>query len=1229
MKWDYLFPYAVLLRGRQYFKQGRVLEMNQNNAKYEATVKGTKRYQVSVHLTNPNLPKMTCTCPYAGDGHKCKHMAAVLFAIDDLYRMPTVNTKKVAAQKKEAPKRVYPFQHEEEEEYLYFDMEDITKSVVFYEEDVKEARQLIDKGHVKLEKMQTGYQSSFGNEEMIAVGYGSVKNHTQCWKANIVFNRKELLQLNCQVPGCNCRYDSRYDFPGSIRSGGAGKKQKLCSHLLALLLLIDKALQTEKIGDSTDETAQRILESYRDKRTYSIAQKSELLEKKVKLEPRLEYEMGQLQLSFRIGKEKMYVVKNLSELVDIVDTNGCMQLGTTSMLDFSTASFDADAEKQFHFLWEIVHGEKSRERKNGYGYGEDRSETIKNKMELYGKRLDDFYDLMVGQKIERVHKGYGVKSTRMGFREQNPDISLTITKDAEQKKFHGITVEGELPELLAGIHYRYFMTEHHLNRIRDTELEKLQPLFEIAGFDHRISFRVGRKNLSEFYYRVLPVLRQCADVIEEDSVEIEKYLPPEVKFIFYLDAEKKDVFCRAKAVYGGMEYDLLDWKLADKRKEDLRDVQRETEALDLVEEFFPKVNIEKLQFECGADADVIYTLLERGITQLMEFGEVQTTEAFRRLKIRKEAKVTVGVSVHSEIMNLEIASEDLSRDELLDILFHYQRKKKYYRLRNGDFLNLNSESFDELAAMFETLRISPKKFVDGKMQLPLYRALYLDKMLEQNEDIYAKRDKNFKQLVKEFKTVNDSEFEIPESLRHIMRHYQVYGHKWLRTLEQSHFGGILADDMGLGKTLQAISVILSAKQQGQKGTSLIISPASLVYNWKEEFARFAPELSLCTVTGKQEERKLLIHQYENWDVLVTSYDLLKRDIAEYEGKQFLYQVIDEAQYIKNHNTAAAKSVKIIKSRTRFALTGTPIENRLSELWSIFDYLMPGFLYTYDVFKQEMETPITKLRDEEATRRLKKMVSPFILRRLKKEVLKDLPDKMEEVRYARMEETQRLLYDGQVVHMQQLLKGQSDEDFRKNRMQVLAELTKIRQICCDPSLLVENYKGESAKRESCLQLIESAIEGEHKMLIFSQFTSMLELLEKDLHVKKISYYKITGSTPKEERIRLVKAFNEDEVPVFLISLKAGGTGLNLTGADIVIHYDPWWNLAVQNQATDRAHRIGQTKVVSVYKLIVKDSIEEKILKMQEAKKDLAEEILNGDMGSLSSMSKEELLELFET
>lgn len=722
------------------------------------------------------------------------------------------------------------------------------------------------------------------------------------------------------------------------------------------------------------------------------------------------------------------------------------------------------------------------------------------------------------------------------------------------------------------------------------------------------------------------------DVTETEPEKFRSYLLPDVRFVFYLDAEEKNVTCRAYAVYGDKEVSLLDGVKKSRPGgtglEPFRDGGREDEVLFYVTQLLPQIDWEKEEFHCGGDENLVYQIMESGTDRLMELGEVHCTKKFLGYHAVKPVKVSVGVSVSSGLLELDIATEDVPQSELLDILNSYRTKKKYYRLKDGSFVSLQDSSLELLAELMEAAHLKPKEFVTGKMHLPMYRTLYLDKMLEENEGVYSSRDSHFRKVVKGFKTVKDADFEEPESLSKVMRKYQKNGYKWLRTLETWQFGGILADDMGLGKTLQIISVLLAAKQEGREGTSLVVSPASLIYNWAEEFARFAPELNISLIVGSQEERQGKIEAYGEADVLVTSYDLLKRDIHLYEDRQFLYQIIDEAQYIKNHTTAAAKAVKVINSQNRYALTGTPIENRLSELWSIFDFLMPGFLYGYDVFKKEMETPIVKNKDEGAMKRLQKMVSPFILRRLKEDVLKDLPEKLEECRYVRFATEQQRLYDGQVVHMREKISGQNEEEFNKNKLLILAELTRLRQICCDPSLCFDNYKGEVAKLEACLQLIQSAMDGGHRMLVFSQFTSMLEILQRELTAAEIPYFTITGSTSKEKRLQMVKEFNEGDTPVFLISLKAGGVGLNLTGADMVIHYDPWWNLAVQNQATDRAYRIGQTKKVTVYKLIVKNTIEEKIQKLQETKKNLADQVISGDTGQLGSLSRDEIMELLE-
>ncbi len=316
---------------------------------------------------------------------------------------------------------------------------------------------------------------------------------------------------------------------------------------------------------------------------------------------------------------------------------------------------------------------------------------------------------------------------------------------------------------------------------------------------------------------------------------------------------------------------------------------------------------------------------------------------------------------------------------------------------------------------------------------------------------------------------------------------------------------------------------------------------------------------------------------------------------------------------------------MIQSQTRFALTGTPIENRLSELWSIFEYLMPGFLHTYSGFKKKFELPIVRDGDRRALEDLRRLTGPFILRRMKQDVLKELPEKLETVVYSQAEATQQDLYRASAMQLKEEIQNM-DGGIGENRIQILAGLTRLRQICCDPALCYTNYRGASAKLDTCVELIQGGIAGGHKILLFSQFTSMLERIAMRLTKEGISYHMLTGATPKEERIRLAGAFQSDEVPIFLISLKAGGTGLNLTSADIVIHYDPWWNVAAQNQATDRTHRIGQEKQVSVFKLIMKDTIEESILKLQDKKQDLARQVIEGETLSLTSLSREELLKL---
>ncbi|MCD7956224.1 MAG: SNF2 family helicase [Lachnospiraceae bacterium] len=840
--------------------------------------------------------------------------------------------------------------------------------------------------------------------------------------------------------------------------------------------------------------------------------------------------------------------------------------------------------------------------------------------------------------------------------------------------------------------YRYILNADGLSRITEKEQEIIKPFDAVADSSGYFRFQVGLPNLQEFYYRVVPSFLEnpSVDFTDNCEKEAEGYLPPEPHFEFYLDCEtpedlenaesyaqtaKKGRGSSRKATYflwctGKVRYreksqkghetaeylenieDIGNVKNIESAeatensgntettekvytlcvsgpKDGYRDVEQEKRVADAIEDLMYASAGQDGRFLDVLDDEQLFDFLQSGIAVLEKYGTVHGSEAFRRFTVAPVPKVKVGVSVESGILDLSLTSSGISEKELLEVLQSYRRKKRFHKLSSGDFLDLaDDDQLSQISDFMQELDLNPEDVIKKSAKVPLYRALYIDKLLEEHDELYSTRDRVYRGLIRNFKTIRDSESEPPANLSGTLRPYQALGFKWIRTLEEAGFGGILADEMGLGKTLQMISALLydyDEKKPGTEQPSLVVCPASLVYNWQEEFAKFAPDMRVMPITGGAAARRKALAAWDSTQVYVISYDLLKRNIAELSEKEYFYAILDEAQYIKNAGAAVSKAVKTLKAGHRLALTGTPIENRLSELWSIFDFLMPGFLYSQKDFEQRFAIPVTKSKDQEAMEKLKKMTSPFLMRRRKEDVLKDLPAKLEEVRYVPVSGEQQKLYDAQVLRLKNtILDGTMGTGTGK--VKVLAELTKIREICCDPSLLFENYHEESAKREAAIGLIRQAIDGGHRMLLFSQFTSMLALLEEDLKAEGIPYYILTGSTSKEKRIRMVHQFNEGDVPVFLISLKAGGNGLNLTGADIVIHYDPWWNMAAQNQATDRAHRIGQTKQVTVYRLILKGTIEERILRLQEEKKDLADQVLSGEGTSLAGLSQEELLEL---
>ena len=911
----------------------------------------------------------------------------------------------------------------------------------------------------------------------------------------------------------------------------------------------------------------------------------------------------------------MYVLKNIGDFVNAVARNEQVFYGKELEFYHHPEAFTPESRPLVRFLqYSLLKGSSYM--------GNYLSTVYKRDLNVTPELIDDFLDAagagpLMGETADGIAREWS-------FREGEPVRRLEISGDS-----YGISVKLQRMQMVTGKRYGYFFDEGTIWKTDRERIEEIREFLIYMDSFGKSGLYVAGTELPAFARDMLPVLQEHFEV-EMRNFSPEEYLPEEASFEIYLDAPQRDLLtCELYAVYGEEKYNLFDSLDLTER----RDARREMLMKGLVGEFFNAYDPGKRQMVLSSDEERLFLFLQEGIPRLQELCEVYISDAVRAMRVLPAPHVSVGVSIAGDLLELTLQSEEMPMDQLISILSRYDRKKKYYRLKNGSFVDLGDEGIRTLAQLKQELMIADSAMEDGVVSLPRYRAMYLDGSLKEDSGLSLQKGKSFRALVRNMKTVEDNDFEVPPELDGILRGYQKQGFLWIKTLKANGFGGILADDMGLGKTLQVIAFLLSEWKEsgGNPGRPwLIVCPASLVFNWKSEVERFAPVLPVYAAAGGAGERKQLLEQAarEKKGVIITSYELLRRDIDIYTGMDFACEVIDEAQFIKNHSTQAARAVKQVPAGFRLALTGTPVENRLSELWSIFDYLMPGFLFSYSRFREELETPIVSREDEETAVRLHKMIRPFVLRRLKKDVLTDLPDKIEKPMMAVMEGEQSSLYDAHVQRLIAVLTKQTDQEFAGTQIQVLSELTKLRQICCDPGLLFDGYEGDSAKTRLCMELIRNAAEGGHKVLLFSQFTSMLERLKSALAKEKISYYTLDGSTPKVRRLELVESFNKDDTQVFCISLKAGGTGLNLTAADIVIHFDPWWNVAVQNQATDRAHRIGQRNVVTVYKLIAKGTIEEKITALQEKKKALADSILGGEEMGRASFTREELMEILK-
>lgn len=986
----------------------------------------------------------------------------------------------------------------------------------------------------------------------------------------------------------------------------------VCKHLVAAYLYYVNEM---KIEEEQESQIDKIIDMYN---TFNVTEKKRVA---VDLDITFNYEeIGKLpSLEMKIGIGKLYVIREYRRFLNAVSNGSSLEFGKNYVLDLSEQYFSEEDMSIINILNDFYLASDT-------GYGSFNSNAF-----FSGKTVK-----LLNTQFKQIMEALKDRSFKIKIMGQEYS-NVVVLNESIEVNFKVKEKDEELEISLEDIPFSlnpsndYFFYKGNVYRGNEEFNNKYMPiLYSIIDNDDRV-IKVDKKEKSKFASKVLPLLKQVGRVELEDKLQeeiIEGHCRPQL----YFDKESNYVTLTLKYNY---DIDIIN-PLDDRNKEDnsevllVRDIKKEDEIKALL------VNMgfvaDNSRYILKDEMDILM-LQKEGLERLVELGEVYYSEDFKNIKIYSSSSYSSRISLtDGDLLEFEFQIGDLSKEDMVNALKAMRQGKRYYRASDKGFVMLEEEPLVELNTMLDKMNIPLDKLLNNKLNIQKYYSMYLDdKFVKSMEDGDIVTNNKYRELISSFKSIKSSDLILPQELSCKLRKYQEIGYRWLKTLRTYGLGGILADEMGLGKTIQTIALILSEKEEGKTKPSIVVCPTSLIYNWKDEIEKFAPDLRVLILYGNKKRREELLGELKDFDVIVTSYPIVRRDIEELKDIDFNLCIIDEAQSIKNYYSQNAQSVKELKTDCRFALTGTPIENSIIELWSIFDFVMPGFLLGASAFRECYEYPIIKDNDEDALMDLKKKVSPFILRRKKKEVLKELPPKIEKKLIVELTEEQKKLYTAYVDQFKKDIEVEIEaKGLNKSKMIVLAALTRLRQLCCDPSTFIDNYEGGSGKLDMLYEVLDGCIEEGHKVLLFSQFTSVLKNIRKGFEDKGISYMYLDGSVKSEERMDMVKEFNSGDSSVFLISLKAGGSGLNLTSADVVIHFDPWWNPAVEDQATDRAHRIGQESTVEVIKLVSKGTIEEKIYKLQEKKKEIINSIMEEEAigeSLISSMTLDEIRELF--
>ncbi|WP_122992573.1 DEAD/DEAH box helicase [Clostridium amazonitimonense] len=1024
------------------------------------------------------------------------------------------------------------------------------------------------------------------------------------YKVNILSNRKN----GALFSSCTCEAFSKY---------------KSCKHIGAVLIKINReGVNGRNPRYSLGNYGVELLDYYKD-------------ESKDNYEPRKFVNMEVILqitenfykpyfMELKVGLGRLYVVKNLREFIESIFIDGkTIYFGKEFQFNPESHYF---SEKDYEILLMLKEIYDSNEHVNENIYINRAIFFSGKKAYLTESQLLRLLKLKRGDYISANLKGYEFKAIEICIGDMPLNFNLSI-KD----EMLNLSLEEDFPEAVDK-KSKIYIHKDKLYLPSENQIKTFAPIYKIMEKKKSQSIEFPKDKIEEVATYIIPSLKSISETLiaDEDLGNIIKEEPLKIKF--YLDKEDDFVSCDVVFNYGKTSFTL---KKQDKNPEDVvivRKLKEENHALRVLEHI--GFNREKDKYYLKEEDDIVDFITE-GIENISSLGEVYYSDSFKDIQVISSKSFKSSISLNnSNLLEFDFEIEGVDRSELKGLFNSLKHRRKYHRLKNGNILPLNSKDIKDFNFLMENLDMDMGKLAKGKVTLPKYASLYIDENIKESNLQFIAMNKDFKDLIHTIKDIKEADYKLPENITGNLRDYQKVGFKWFKTLSYCGFGGILGDEMGLGKTFQAISYIASEKEEGNLNKpALIVCPTSLVYNWLNEFEKFAPHINVLVISGSKNERLCQREEILNHDVIITSYPLIRRDIDEYKDIAFSICILDEAQQIKNPSSLNAQSVKEINAPKRFALTGTPIENSLTELWSIFDFIMPGYLKTHGRFSKKFEVPIVKDKNQTVLKELLKLIRPFILRRFKKDVALELPPKIEHKVVVDMTEDQKKVYASYVESFKEEMKEEiKEKGFNKSKIKILSLLTRLRQICCDPSSFLDNYNGDSGKYIALDEILEESLLNGHRILLFSQFTTILNNIRKRLDKSGIESMYLDGSVSSSERMEMVDEFNQGETQVFLISLKAGGTGLNLTGADLVIHFDPWWNPAVEDQAVDRAHRIGQRKTVEVIKLITKGTIEEKIYDLQEKKREIIESVIDGENHEnviLSTMTEEDMEELFKS